>query len=626
MNENNSEDTLLNLENPKELDGKKNINHQENSEDLSIKEMLGAKSQLNTETLEYNKLTENYHRSKNTIFALEDGLTFMTFGAKAITQDEFSKCFQRLPRRKFTFYDIIFPYYVLGWFFRYLGLFMYRLWLLMVATVIFFFFLPIVNYFKNIKLQRLLFLFYCRSFVKAFGSKIRFHGEKPILNEPHIFVANHTSIVDYLILSSDKFSHAAVAQQQGGLYGFLQKEVLTLNGSLMFNRNEKRDRTFISKKMYDHVHDPSRSPLLIFPEGVCVNNEYTVLFHKGAFELDAWVCPVAIKYDKSKFDPYWHTREQTFTYHILYLMTRWNLVADVYYLPPVKINPGETSIQFSNRVKNMISNKAGLKNLSWDGYMKNFAPPQAKLEKMAKDPQDRFGEVLRNRMNEKPQYSLRRSNSISLCDLSSYRSSIPMITFDNSKENDTTDVMNEIIVTLLNDQNQSSFIHTINSQQNDLVNSWQQYSDAQNTRQEYINWRAWSKHIIDEGEVEEQLKSKKAYREWLMSTLKHRTGRWGDFLNAQKENEKRKFNPLSGFRIPFYNPLSRLNHQGLISPITEKKLYKFSIPMPSLNFIRRSRHNSTKDLNKNPNDEQSIEKIENKNVNRRRPWMNKSTE
>lgn len=51
--------------------------------------------------------------------------------------------------------------------------------------------------------------------------------------------------------------------------------------------------------MKAHVYTPTKSPILIFPEGTCVNNEYTVLFHKGAFELGAVICPVAIKYDSS---------------------------------------------------------------------------------------------------------------------------------------------------------------------------------------------------------------------------------------------------------------------------------------------------------------------------------------
>lgn len=95
--------------------------------------------------------------------------------------------------------------------------------------------------------------------------------------------------------------------------GYFQRHILNLNGSLVFERSHKNDRIVIAQKMREHVNQPSQSPLLIFPEGTCVNNEYTVLFHKGAFELGATVVPVAIKYDKSKADAYWHSREQSFT-------------------------------------------------------------------------------------------------------------------------------------------------------------------------------------------------------------------------------------------------------------------------------------------------------------------------
>ncbi|KAJ3058231.1 hypothetical protein HK102_010609, partial [Quaeritorhiza haematococci] len=186
--------------------------------------------------------------------------------------------------------------------------------------------------------------------------------------------------------------------------------------------------------MRKHVADPKRSPLLIFPEGTCVNNEYTVLFHKGAFDLpDTAVCPVAIKYDKRYADAYWHSRAQTFTQHILYLMTRWALVADVWFLPPQTLRKGttttttttttpnpspsvsisgdtsrekvvledfprETAAEFANRVKAMISDRANLKNLSWDGYFKNYAPPKDKQERLKENPQSRYGAVLLHRM------------------------------------------------------------------------------------------------------------------------------------------------------------------------------------------------------------------------------------
>jgi glycerol-3-phosphate O-acyltransferase 3/4 len=46
-----------------------------------------------------------------------------------------------------------------------------------------------------------------------------------------------------------------------------------------------------------HVRDPETwpNPMIIFPEGTCVNNKYTIRFQKGAFELGVKVCPVGIK-------------------------------------------------------------------------------------------------------------------------------------------------------------------------------------------------------------------------------------------------------------------------------------------------------------------------------------------
>ena len=190
--------------------------------------------------------------------------------------------------------------------------------------------------------------------------------------EPHIYVANHTSFTDFILLSSHEFPHATLAQVHGGLFGIFQHYLLSVMGSLAFNRDEQRDRILVSDRMRQHTLLQENAPLLVFPEGTCVNNEATVLFHKGAFELGAAVVPAAIKYNKRLIDPYWNTREQTFSQHVLYLMTRWFMVVDVWWLPLQRLKEGETAIEFSNRVKEMISEAAGLMNLSWDGYMKNF--------------------------------------------------------------------------------------------------------------------------------------------------------------------------------------------------------------------------------------------------------------
>jgi hypothetical protein len=40
--------------------------------------------------------------------------------------------------------------------------------------------------------------------------------------------------------------------------------------------------------------DAAKPPLLLFPEGTCVNNEYAVMFKRGAFEMDATIIPVGM--------------------------------------------------------------------------------------------------------------------------------------------------------------------------------------------------------------------------------------------------------------------------------------------------------------------------------------------
>jgi glycerol-3-phosphate O-acyltransferase 3/4 len=185
---------------------------------------------------------------------------------------------------------------------------------------------------------------------------------------PHVYVANHTSFIDYIVLSSHEYSHACVSESHGGLFGLIFKYVLLR--SISFKRSEKQVREVVLRKMREHV-EKRRAPMLIFPEGTCVNNKYTVLFQKGAFELDVPVFPVAIKWGRSLLDPYWNRRKQTFIEHLLYLMTRWRLDADVYWMDPVWRKEGEGSFEFSHRVKELISNRAGLKSVLWNGYFKS---------------------------------------------------------------------------------------------------------------------------------------------------------------------------------------------------------------------------------------------------------------
>lgn len=54
-------------------------------------------------------------------------------------------------------------------------------------------------------------------------------------------------------------------------------------------------------------------------------------------------------------------------------MTSWALVADVYFLPPQKMQDGESAEQFAARVQHMIADVAKLRIVSWDGYLKYYS-------------------------------------------------------------------------------------------------------------------------------------------------------------------------------------------------------------------------------------------------------------
>lgn len=44
-----------------------------------------------------------------------------------------------------------------------------------------------------------------------------------------------------------------------------------------------------------HISDPTNPPILIFPEGTCINNTSVMQFKKGSFEVGGVIYPVAIK-------------------------------------------------------------------------------------------------------------------------------------------------------------------------------------------------------------------------------------------------------------------------------------------------------------------------------------------
>lgn len=243
---------------------------------------------------------------------------------------------------------------------------------------------------------------------RAFSAIITFHDRlvklffnpKPFSRENRathggICVANHTSPIDVLMLSCDN-CYAMIGQRQGGILGnvkhyyevivlfsgFIQKTLSKAEHHIWFERSEASDRKHVTQRLREHVEDSSKLPIIIFPEGTCINNTSVMMFKKGSFEVGLGLClftcsqigstiyPIAMKYDNRLTDAFWNSSEQSYGAYLWRMMTSWAIICDVWYLPPMHREEGEDAIAFSRRVKKAIAKKGGLIDLEWDGMLK----------------------------------------------------------------------------------------------------------------------------------------------------------------------------------------------------------------------------------------------------------------
>lgn len=321
--------------------------------------------------------THSSYEKKQTAFQVTDLLPYISSGVECLVSDDFSKCFESARSQPWNWNVYLFPLWCMGVLIRYCVLFPIRFISLLTGALIYVMWIASVKkIYKNDEQKRLdheraAIRFLCGSFVFSWTGVIKYHGTIPSKKVNRVYVANHTSMIDMIVLSQVN-TFSLVGQKHPGWVGFMQDYVLGCLGNAWFNRGEASDRLAVARKIKNHINNPESNRLLVFPEGTCVNNEYCVQFKQGVFDMGAEVCPIAIKYNKIFVDAFWNSRAQSFAMHLITLMTSWAVVCDVWYLEPQTIQPGEDAITFSNRVKKMIAQRAGLKDVSWDGYLKHF--------------------------------------------------------------------------------------------------------------------------------------------------------------------------------------------------------------------------------------------------------------
>ncbi|KAK4757162.1 hypothetical protein SAY87_007289 [Trapa incisa] len=347
-----------------------------------------------------NSSSLHFRRSRFGLGAFRDLLDIsptLTEAAGAIVDDSFTRCFKSIPPEFWNWNIYLFPLWCFGVLVRHLILFPARVLILTIGWIIFLSsFIPVHLLLKGHdtlrrKLERLLVELICCFFVASWSGVVNYHGPRPSIRPKQVYVANHTSMIDFIVLQQ-MTAFAVIMQKHPGWVGFLQSTILESVGCIWFNRTEAKDREIVARKLRDHVQGADNNPLLIFPEGTCVNNHYTVMFKKGAFELGCMVCPIAIKYNKIFADAFWNSRKQSFTMHLLQLTTSWAVVCDVICFCIDNLIYG-----LSTWVRDMISIRAGLKKVPWDGYLKYSCPSPKHRERKQRS----FAEWVLRRLEEK---------------------------------------------------------------------------------------------------------------------------------------------------------------------------------------------------------------------------------
>lgn len=216
----------------------------------------------------------------------------------------------------------------------------------------------------------------CSVFVMSWSGVIKFHGVRPVpkpASPAGIFVANHSSMIDFIVLQQSH-NYAVVGQKHKGWIAFFQDHVLASLDCIWFDRSDSENKSLVAQRLAEHAYDASRVPVLVFPEGTCVNNKHVIMFRKTVFDLDVPINPIAIKYNDIFVPGYWNSRRVGFAEHLMSLMTSWAVVCDVWYMDPMTRQEGESAIDFAKRVQYAIARRAGIKAVDWDGYMKYWSP------------------------------------------------------------------------------------------------------------------------------------------------------------------------------------------------------------------------------------------------------------
>lgn len=135
--------------------------------------------------------------------------------------------------------------WILGFILRYCILFPFRLILFILACFYTFISTALIGMIKNQRIR--IFLNWYGSVMlhrilsRVFSAIITFHNKEHRAKPGSICVANHTSPIDVIILSTDNV-YSMIGQKHGGFTGMMQNAFSRASKHIWFDRSESKDR------------------------------------------------------------------------------------------------------------------------------------------------------------------------------------------------------------------------------------------------------------------------------------------------------------------------------------------------------------------------------------------------
>ena len=141
----------------------------------------------------------------------------------------------------------------------------------------------------------------CDYILENLNLNIKVHG-KPNLNEPILFVANHGSYIDPIILKSINPKLMTISKDDANKEFFLSgvmTEIMNNWGTILYKRGDKKSGKAVRLAIADCLTNKNR-PVLVFPEGKAISFGFPKTFYPGSFEVakenNIKIQPVTIKY------------------------------------------------------------------------------------------------------------------------------------------------------------------------------------------------------------------------------------------------------------------------------------------------------------------------------------------